>query len=105
MGGTMTRSACGKMTRRSKRRRGKPMASAASHCPRLTDCMPERTTSATNAEVEMIKPVSKATNSGEKLMPLEKLKPFMTAISKETEPPLINNNRSETSRERGGKRG
>ena len=50
-GGTITRSACGKVTLRSASIGDSPNARAASTCPRLTDWIPARTISAINDEV------------------------------------------------------
>jgi len=51
MGGMITRSACGSTTRRMVWPRDSPSDEAASVCPRGTDAMPARTTSATKAAV------------------------------------------------------
>ena len=51
IGGMITRSACGRITRRICKPFTRPSALAASDWPRDTDWMPPRTTSATKAEV------------------------------------------------------
>ena len=50
-GGTITRNACGRITRRSVGPLGRPSARAASVWPQLTAVMPLRTTSAMKAAV------------------------------------------------------
>ena len=50
-GGMITRSACGRTTRRMAWRLPRPSEAAASCCPSETDAMPERTISAMNDAV------------------------------------------------------